>query len=261
MSLGTFDEAASTYDVQLNRALALTGEDKHYFAEQRIVHLARCLRAMAFEAREVLDFGCGTGGATPYLFKHLPTRSLCGLDVSKKSLEVAAAAYRQYAARFVELAAYRPAEQVDLAYCNGVFHHIQIPQRAEALGVVRAALRPGGLFAFWENNPWNPGTRYIMSRVAFDRDASTISPIEARRMLREAGFRALRTDFLFVFPAVLRRLRGLERHLAKLPLGGQYQVLCRKPGCNPISGLLEEARCPNHDRRPVLSQRAGRQPD
>ena len=67
---------------------------------------------------------------------------------------------------------------------------------AAAIDYVLRSLRPGGLFAFWENNPWNPGTRYVMSRIPFDRDAITLSPLEARQLLRVGGFEILRTDFL-----------------------------------------------------------------
>ena len=193
MSPTTFDEAAANYDAQLNQGLAITGEDKEYFAERRMIHLANCLDALAFEAREVLDFGCGTGTATPYFFRHLRARSLWGVDVSDRSLEVARARYRDYPARFLKLAAYRPQENVgaprfgcsdlgwpgssaseppetcgsggslrstpatlprdlglfnvDLAFCNGVFHHIPIRERDDSLRRVFAALRPGGLLA------------------------------------------------------------------------------------------------------------------
>jgi hypothetical protein len=89
--------------------------------------------------------------------------------------------------------------------------------------------RPGGLFAFWENNPWNPGTRYVMSRIPFDRDAVTLIPPEARQLLQKAGFEILRTDFLFIFPGVLKWLRWIEPSISHLPFGAQYQVLARKP--------------------------------
>jgi SAM-dependent methyltransferase len=184
---------------------------------------------MAVEARRVIDFGCGTGAATPYFFKHLPVRSMWGLDVSEKSLEMAKACCQDYPIRFLKLPVSDPPENVDLAFSNGVFHHIPIDKRCDALGWLFAALRPQGLFAFWENNPWNPGTRYIMSRVPFDRDAIPVSPPEARRIVREAGFQIVRTDFLFLFPRWLRWFRSLEPLLMKLPLGAQYQVLCRKP--------------------------------
>jgi SAM-dependent methyltransferase len=121
---------------------------------------------------------------------------------------------------------------VDLAYCNGVFHHIPLEHREAAVCFVYRSLRPGGLFAFWENNPWNPGARYVMAHCAFDRDAIPLNPVEARRLLRSEGFTVLRTDFLFVFPRVLRALRPVEQLICRLPIGAQYQVLCGKPAHN-----------------------------
>lgn len=91
------------------------------------------------------------------------------------------------------------------------------------------SLRQGGLFALWENNPWNPGTRYIMSRCPLDKDAITLAPPEVRHLLRTEGFEVLKTDFLFIFPRALRRLRWIEPLLARFPIGGQYQVLARRP--------------------------------
>src|SRR5205823_10980749 len=101
-------------------------------------------------------------------------------------------------------------EPVDLVYTNGVFHHIPVAERPDAVGYVHGALLPGGLFALWENNPWNPGARYVMSRIPFDRDAIMLSARQARDLLRRAGFEVLRTDFLFIFPRPLRALRFLE---------------------------------------------------
>jgi hypothetical protein len=48
-------------------------------------------------------------------------------------------------------------------------------------------------------------------------------------MLRAEGFAVVSTDSRFFFPGPLRALRPLERSLSKLPLGGQYMVLARKP--------------------------------
>jgi hypothetical protein len=110
-----------------------------------------------------------------------------------------------------------------------VFHHIPIADRAEAAAFVFEALRPGGLFAFWENNAWNPGTRYVMRRTSFDHDAIPVFPHGARRLLRTTGFEVMGTDYLFVFPGPLALLRPIEPWISKLPLGGQYLVLARKP--------------------------------
>ncbi len=117
---------------------------------------------------------------------------------------------------------------IDLAYCNGVFHHIPLDQHAPAMKHIFDALRPGGILALCENNPWSPAARYVMSRIPFDRDAIMVWPRQARRLAREAGFSVLRTDFLFIFPRLLRWVRPAERLAVKLPLGTQYMVMCRR---------------------------------
>jgi hypothetical protein len=85
-------------------------------------------------------------------------------------------------------------------FCNGVFHHILPGQRAAALAIVSRGLRTGGIFSFWENNPWSFATRYVMSRCALDRDAIQLSPPVARALLRDGEFEILRTNFRFIFP-------------------------------------------------------------
>jgi SAM-dependent methyltransferase len=228
-----FDAYASKYDAALARGLSVSGEDKNYFARGRILWLARCLAGLQKGPRMALDFGCGTGSATPFLLNQLGLYSLLGVDASVRSLAVARRTNDDLRVRFVSLARYRPEGLFDLVFCNGVFHHIAPIDRAAALEIVYSSLRPGGLFAFWENNPWNPGTRYVMRRIPFDRKAITLSPPAARHLLREHGFKVLRTDFLFFFPRFLAWLRPLEFRLARLPLGAQYQILCQKPddGC------------------------------
>lgn len=67
-----------------------------------------------------------------------------------------------------------------------------------------------------------------MSRIPFDRDAIMLTPRETRDLVRSNGFDVVETDFLFIFPHILRGLRGLEPFVARLPLGAQYQILCRK---------------------------------
>jgi SAM-dependent methyltransferase len=225
-----FDQYAAAYDEALQRGLAVSGEDKGYFARGRLVWLKRCLAGLGVSPRRVLDFGCGTGSATPFFLELLDPDELLGADVSEGCLEVARSTHGSARARFERLTEAAPRAAFDLAFCNGVFHHIPPPERDAAVGYVFRALRPGALFACWENNPWNPGTRYIMSRVPFDRDAILLRPSEARALLERGGFEVLRTDFLFIFPRWLKWLRWLECPLARWPLGGQYQVLARRPG-------------------------------
>lgn len=224
-----FDAFAQDYDRALEQGLSLSGESKTFFAEGRMHWLAKRLAQLEFDPETALDFGCGTGTATPYFFDILGVDSLVGIDVSAESIAVAANSYGGFRSRFCLTSEFNEQETIDLAFTNGVFHHIPPANRAEALRQIFAALRPGGLFAFWENNPWNPGTRYIMSRIPFDRDAVMLWPTAARRLVADAGFNVLFTDFAFVFPGFLARLRRLEPLLCKVALGGQYLVLARKP--------------------------------
>jgi len=224
-----FDRHANSYDRELGEALALSGEDRAYFARGRGKRLAERLHQMGLVPRHLMDFGCGTGATTPILLEMLGAESAIGLDTSLRSLDVAKQCYGSQRIRFLPAQEYEPAGALDLAYCNGVFHHISVADRGAALRLVWDSLRPGGTFSFWENNPWNPGTRYVMAHCAFDEGAETITPIKARAMLRSTGFAILRTDFAFVFPRVLRIFRPLEKLACRVPIGAQYHVLCQKP--------------------------------
>ena len=106
--------------------------------------------------------------------------------------------------QFKSMNDFEPSGQFEVVYTNGVFHHVEPEERLNALGYVHRSLSQSGYFGFWENNPWNPGTRLVM------------------------GFDVLRTDFLFLFPRVLSALRPIEASLARFPAGAQYMVLCRK---------------------------------
>jgi len=223
-----FDQYAAEYDTLMQRSLALAGEDKSYFARGRIEFLARHLRAMEFAAKSIMDFGCGTGTAIPLLKEIFQPGALLGVDVSGKSLEIGRKCFGQHG-DFQLIADREPAGDIDLTYVSSVFHHILPRERPAAFEHILRSLRPGGIFAFWEHNPWNPGTLHAMSRCPFDDDAITISPFEARSLLSRAGFKVLRTDFLFIFPHALAPLRPIEPFFSRFPIGAQYQVLCRKP--------------------------------
>jgi SAM-dependent methyltransferase len=223
-----FDQYAAAYEQALSNAIAPSGESREYFAEGRVAWLKRCLDKKKQSVATLLDFGCGDGATTPLLLRTLNAKSAIGVDVSAKSLEIARKRHASERIRYESIGEFQSSDQMDLAYCNGVFHHVLPAQRASALAMVHQALRGGGFFSFWENNPWSLATRYVMSRCAFDRDAIMLSPPEARALLRDGGFEILRTDFRFIFPRALRAFRQIEDFVYRAPLGTQYQVLCRK---------------------------------
>jgi SAM-dependent methyltransferase len=224
-----FDEYAADYDSALDKGIAVSGENKEYFSTARIAWLWQCLQQSGEHPTRIMDFGCGTGSASQGLLQFASRGFVVGVDVSDKSLYIARSNNADpERVQFVLRDEFVPNEDIDLAFCSGVFHHIPPAERAEAVRYVYKSLRPGGLFAVWENNPWNPGARYVMRRIPFDRNAVPITAPATRRLLRKEGFQILHTDFLFIFPSMLRHLRFLEPRLSRFPLGAQYQVLCRK---------------------------------
>lgn len=224
-----FDAYASAYDEALMRGVSVSGEDKEYFAKGRVEWTLHQLVGMDFTPRTVLDYGCGTGSALKYFLVDSRVESLHGVDLSAASLAIAARDHSDPRLRLKTVPEFEPEGSMDLAFCNGVFHHIPLVERGSAVSFVFRSLKPGGLFALWENNPWNPGTRLVMSRIPFDRDAIPVSALQARTLLRSSGFEIVRTDFMFIFPRLFKWMRWLEPSLASLPLGAQYMALGRKP--------------------------------
>jgi len=224
----TFDQFADDYDAALNEGIAISGEDKDFFASGRITWLKNLLDSLKHNPRTVMDFGCGIGSATPHLMKIVRPQSILGVDPSAKSLIVAQQSHGTESVHFSRLNDYRPRGEIDLAFCNGVFHHIPLSERAKSASYVYGSLKKDGLFAFWENNAWNPGARYCMRKNPFDKDAIPVTPRHAHHLLTAAGFTVLRIDYLFIFPRALRFFRPIEPFLSRLPFGAQYQILCKK---------------------------------
>lgn len=221
-----FDEYAEGYSDCVNRAIAISGEDKDYFARARVLWTKRYLDG---SVGAVMDYGCGVGSLVHHLLELLIIDSVVGIDVSQKSIELARKTFAaEPRADFFTFKEFRPTAEFDLTFACNVFHHLGPDERPDALEFIRNTLRTGGLFALWEQNPWNPGTRYIMRQCEFDRDAETLRPGNAKELLEQNGFKILRTDFLFIFPRFLRLLRPLEPLLSSLPLGAQYLVLAQK---------------------------------
>ena len=222
-----FDQYAADYQGLVDASIRISGESADYFARQRILYLRSQLNRLGHKTNRVLDYGCGVGLAVPLLRDELGAGHVCGTDVSEQSISVASKKEIASAA-FETVQAFRPGGDYDVCYSSGVFHHIMPPDRPGAMAIIRDALRPGGLMALWEQNPFNPGTRWAMYNCVFDADAQTLRPAVGRRLMRENGFEVVATRYLFIFPRSLKAFRFLEPKVAPIPIGAQYMVLARK---------------------------------
>ncbi len=224
----TFDSYSENYDATLNRSIALSGEDREFYARGRIKSLARYLTKENRTVSKMMDFGCGDGASIPLLLEYLNPKYLIGIDASTKSLDVARARNSSSLVSFLSSQDQQPTGELDLVYSNGVFHHIPPLDRKSNLDFIWRSLKPKGLFAFWENNPWNPGTRLAMWLNPFDREAVPIRPGKAISLLETSGFKVLAVHYEFFFPRFLAALRPWEGKLKGFPLGAQYLCLAEK---------------------------------
>jgi SAM-dependent methyltransferase len=222
-----FDLSAE-YRQMLDKGIRLSGEDQEFFIRGRLDSLQSRLPP-DFMVRRILDFGCGIGTATSHLADRFPHAEVLGVDTSENALEYAREHYGSDRIRFRGLTELSQEHGFDLCYVNGVFHHIEPASRSGAIQSIHRALRSGGVLALFENNPWNPGTRMVMSRIPFDRDAVTLSLPETKGLVRSGGFTRPALGWsLFYFPRPLAFLRFSEGALSHLPLGAQYCVMAMK---------------------------------
>jgi SAM-dependent methyltransferase len=229
MSASPLFDLSEQYAEMLQQGIRLSGEDQRFFIEGRLQDLVRRL-PQNYQPRRVLDFGCGGGLTSTYLAKLFPQAEILGVDVTAQVIDYARQNHGSAKIRFQTLDEFRGDGSFDLSYCNGVFHHIPPVNRAEAAKLVYNALAPGGRFALFENNPLNPGTRMVMKRIPFDRDAITLKPRETVALLKQTGFDpVLPLRSLFYFPRPLAFLRFSERWLASIPLGAQYYAIGVRP--------------------------------
>jgi SAM-dependent methyltransferase len=224
-------DLSDEYESMLNQGIRLSGESMSFFIEGRLNLLREQVQGRGASVSSVLDFGCGLGFTSRRLREMISPAEVTGVDTSTQVLAAAEQRNGAQGIRFMSLASLQEQPGVhDLCYVNGVFHHISPVDRPDALQLIHRSLRPGGMLAIFENNPWNLGARLVMARIPFDRDAHMLSPLLTARLMRQQGFEVLYAGSLFFFPRFLKGLRFLERPLAGTRLGAQYLVLARRAG-------------------------------
>jgi SAM-dependent methyltransferase len=223
-----FDKSARDYETLFKPWLRIAGASREYFARSRLNWLSYLVHEQEIAPKRVMDFGCGTGMSLPLLEEILHAEEVIGLDTSEESLAVARESVGSVSVQLATPTKYLPQQDLDLVFCNGVFHHIPMAERHAAINYIYRCLRPGGMFTLWENNPWNPIHAFAMKHSEIDKNAVPLPPPESRRLVASGRFSVIRTDYLFFLPGYFSWLHPLEKWLIKVPLGAQYQILARK---------------------------------
>ena len=220
-----FNISKADYEKQLMRGVSLSGQSREHFIRWRI----RITKYLLKESpKRILDFGCGEGASYPFLKEAFPDARVEGYEPSEQLVSAAKALYEGRGGLFTSKLEQIKADQFDVVYTNGVFHHIKPEDRSEVLKKIRKALTSKGNLAFWENNPWHLGTRIVMSRIPFDREARTITPACGKNLLKESGFKDMRVISAFHLPFLEKIPWSTYKWIILNRLGAQYLILASK---------------------------------
>lgn len=228
--MSEFDAYKDTYRDEVEQSIGFIGQGLDYFIEAKaraLLDLAE-RRLGAPDGLTALDVGCGTGQTDRFLDGRFA--ELVGVDPSPASLERArelnpSVRYLVGDGRAIPL----DEASVDVAFAICVMHHVPTADWDAVAGEMRRVVRPGGLVAIFEHNPYNPLTRRAVSSCVFDEDAVLLSRRRAARLLRSAGLDVVEQRYILFVPGGGSRVASFERLLAGVPVGAQHYVAGRVP--------------------------------
>ena len=100
-----------------------------------------------------LDLGCGTGEMMRLILQQNKDKSLYGIDLSEKMLEVAKEKLGNHVNLILSDSEQLPfSDSFDVVYCNDSFHHYPAPDKV--LSEVYRVLKPNGIFVMCDC--WQP---------------------------------------------------------------------------------------------------------
>ena len=152
--------------------------------------------AERFQARRILELGCGTGETAAYLAANTDA-DIVAVDISDKFLEGARKLHKAPNLRYekFDLLGTNPLAlgRFDLVLGNGILHHL-VRNLDDVLVALRAISTRGGRLAFIEPNRRNPycafifGTRVGRRWARLEPDEMAFTSKELDRALTVAGW-------------------------------------------------------------------------
>jgi SAM-dependent methyltransferase len=222
-----FDQYAPSYAELLDDPLRNRfAKDPLHFHRRKWLLIEKLLKraGVTLSTQRWLDVGCGRGELLELAGSHFAQAIGCDPSAGMLSSHPSFKTYEQPS--LVEL----PFEDnsVDFVTAVCVYHHVHGAARTLLTREIKRVLTPGGLCCIIEHNPWNPVTRGIVKRCPIDADAELLIARATSRLLQQAGFQALSTDYFLYLPEkLLRQFYFLEGILGRVPFGGQYALLAQ----------------------------------
>ena len=224
-----FDEYASSYREIHSDNIRLTGADSFYFAELKVRLLIKPEKNIPLK---VLDVGCGDGATEVYFKKYFPAWQVTAIDVSVKSVEEAknknieGTIFKVYDGKNIDAAE----EEFDVVFMAGVLHHMNFSLHDGLLKEIKRVLKKQGRFYLFEQNPFNPFTRYLVNTCEFDKDARLLKSNYTRGILMKQDFKIQKKEYIIFFPRkwFFLKMIFLEKYLRWLSVGAQYYFVSKK---------------------------------
>jgi len=224
-----FDKHAAAYSQTMNSLLHRMGQEHDFFISSKVnVLLDLVARHVDNPSRvRLLDVGCGVGLIEQKLCGTL--ESVCGIDVSRASIQVARqnaplGKFYDYDGRAIPF----DNNTFDITFAACVMHHVNPVERKAVIAEMVRVTRPAGIIVLVEHNPYNPATRLMVRLCEFDRGAVLLSRRIARALLIESGTRIITQRYFMFIPFKFPGSYLIEHILGWIPFGAQYYVACRK---------------------------------
>lgn len=228
-----FDAYATSYSDHLAKSINFSGQSHRFFVQAKVDHILRTLPSLGVDPdlARVLDVGCGTGETDVLLAGKFG--ELHGIDISEESVSLARRRPETQGVRYTSYDGVTlPYEtgSFDFAFAITVVHHVPPAQWPAFFLELARVVRPGGLVAIYEHNPWNPLTRRVVNNCEFDRDAVLLTSRTARKLMSGAGMSKALNEYILFFPWKNSLTGGLERLIGRVvPFGAQYATYGRVP--------------------------------
>jgi hypothetical protein len=195
-------------------------------ARGRVRWLRHCLDALGERPANMISLGWDHGSTTSEFFANLHIQTLTTIDVAPQRSLTRELRSADGKAAYIHVTDYRASESADLAFTHGIFEQLRPEDRLAGAVLVFRSLKPGGLFAVWQNNPWSPSGVLGARETPFGEPGPVITPRTVRRLLSGVGFDIVHTTSAIHFPDALAWCQPL---LSPITIGKQYMVLARKP--------------------------------
>ena len=196
-------------------------------ANNRLSDIA--LNFVSFQAKRVLDIGCGDGTYSLELYDRGQPAYLRGVDPAQDAITIASQKVQGRSAEFSVDNAYQlniPDDSYDLAHVRGVLHHMDYPQQAigEVLRVARQAL-------IIEPNGYNPILKLLEKISPYHRehDEKSYFPRQLDRWIELSGGVVVKRAYAGIVPFFapdwyVHMAKPLEPLVEALPL--MKQISC-----------------------------------